>query len=447
MVLCIYLIIVCITCHYYNIRKYTEFIVSSFAICSNVFGILPDPEPLKITDLFLLIIFFCFVRNRFKFKNDKIGKILLIIFLYELVIGCISIVTGAESLKYSIMVLRFETYYFIYFIFKTIPYKFIQKSFRILYIATIITGIFYYLQFVGITGILQINTDANSEAIYNRISNKPILTSIMFFYTVFYRGKIKYRWIMALFFCGMIILSQNRGEIIAILFSILITVMFFGYSNLIKKLIIPGLLFSILFVPVITYRFSSQGSVGTGATSEIFTSMDILANNTAMNFGSRNDVIYNEGTAVYRALVAKERIDYIAQSTFYTLFGIGTIHENSNNGRSLNFFYGNDNGNDDIYNIDTTDIAFLSHVFRYGLIYLFLYFIFIYFSFKSLWKNRKNEFALCCLLILICKIIQIPTGDYFSGINNMFFMFLILSQINNIKSQENGHQKKTIYTA
>lgn len=445
MILCIYLIIVCITCHYYNIRKYTEFIVSSFAICSNVFGIIPDPEPLKVTDFFSLIIFFCFVRDGFKIKNDKIGRILLIIFLYELIIGCISIATGAESLTSSIMVLRFEIYYFIYFIFKRIPYKFIGKSFRILYIVTIITGIFYYLQFIGITGILQINTDVDSETIYNRINNKPLLASIMFFYTVFYRGKIKYRWIMALFFCGMIILSQNRGEIIAIIFSVLIAIAFFGYSNLIKKLIVPGLLFSILFVPVIAYRFSSQGSVGTGATSEISTSMDILANNTAMNFGSRNDVIYNEGTAVYRALVAKERIDYLSQSTYYTLLGTGTVHEYSKNGRKLNFYYGNINRGE-VTNIDTTDIAFLSHVFRYGLIYLFLYSIFIYFSFKYLWRNRKNEFALCCLLVLICKIIQIPTGDYFSGINNMFFMLLILSQIN-IKSQKNEYQKKTIYPA
>lgn len=422
MILCIYLIIVCITCYYYNIRKYTEFIVSSFAICSNVFGILPNPDPLKVTDFFTLIIFFCFVRDGFKIRNDKIGRILLIIFLYELIIGCISIATGTESLTYSIMVLRFEIYYFIYFIFKRIPYKFIEKSFRILYILTIITGIFYYLQFVGITGILQINTDIDSEAIYNRINNKPLLASIMFFYTVFSKRKIKYRWIMALFFCGMIILSQNRGEIIATIFSVLIAIVFFGYSNLIKKLIVPGLLFSILFVPVIAYRFSSQGSVGIGATSEIFTSMDILANNTAMNFGSRNDVIYNEGTAVYRALVAKERIDYLSQSTYYTLLGTGTIHEYSKNGRKLNFYYGNINRGE-VTNIDTTDIAFLSHVFRYGLIYLFLYFIFIYFSFKHLWENKKNEFALCCLLVLICKIIQIPSGDYFSGINNMFLCF------------------------
>lgn len=446
MILCIYLIIACITCHYYNIRKYSEFIVSAFAICSNFFGILPNPEPLKIVDIFSLIIFFCFVRDRFKFKNDKIGKILLLIFLYEIVIGCISIVTGAESLSYSIMVLRFEFYYFIYFIFKTIPYKFIERSFKILYIATIITGILYYLQFVGITGILQSSTEIDGSTIYNRINNKPILTSIMFFYTIFYRGKIKYRWIMTLFFCGMIILSQNRGEIIAVLFSVLAAVIFFGYSNLIKKLIVPGLLFSILFVPVIAYRFSSQGSVGTGATSEISTSIDIFVNNTSLNFGSSANVINNEGTAVYRALVAKERIDYLSQSTYYMLFGIGTIHEYSKNGRNLNFDYGNINNKGEINNIDTTDIAFLSHVFRYGLIYLFLYLIFISISIKYLWKSKENELALCCLLVLICKIIQIPTGDYFSGINNMFFMLLILSQVN-IKYYKNEHQKKTIYTA
>lgn len=71
MILCIYLIIVCITCYYYNIRKYTEFIVSSFAICSNVFGILPNPDPLKVTDFFTLIIFFVLLEMDLKSEMIK----------------------------------------------------------------------------------------------------------------------------------------------------------------------------------------------------------------------------------------------------------------------------------------------------------------------------------------------------------------------------------------
>lgn len=445
MILCIYLIIVFITCHYYNISKYSEFIVSAFAICSNFFGILPDPEPLKTVDFFSLIIFFCFTKDRFKVANDKIGKILLTIFLYEFAIACLSIVTGAETLIYSIMVLRFEIYYFIYFIFKKIPYKFVNRSFKILYIITIITGILYYLQFLGITGILQTNAEIDSGGFYNRIVNKPLLTSIMFFYTIFYRGKLKFRWIIALFLGGMIILSQNRGEIIAVFFAIFITILFLGYKNILKKLIIPSLLFSIIFLPIITYRFSSQGSVGSGSTSEMFTSIDILTDKSNLQFGSNSNVINNEGTAVYRALVTKERIDYLSQSIFYTLFGIGTVHEYSKSGRSLNFNYGNIN-RDEINNIDTTDIAFLSHVIRYGLTYLLLYFIFIYISFKYLWKLKQNELFLCCLLALICKVIQSLTGDFFSGINNMFFMLLILSQIAN-KYHQNANKKRTIYIA
>lgn len=435
MILCIYLIIVVLTCQYYNKRKYAEFIVLAFAIGTNVFRILPNPAPLKSDDLFSLILLFCFIRERKIFSNDIIGKILLIILLYEFTIGCISVITGVETLAYSIMVLRFELFYFIYFIFKKIPFKFVSKSFKILYIITIITGILYYLQFFGITGILQTNAEIDGNGFYNRINNKPLLTSVMFFYTIFYRGKVKFRWIMALFFSGMIILSQNRGEIVAVLIAVIVAILFFGYKDLVKKLIIPSIIFSIIFLPIIIFRFSSEGSVGAGASSEIFTSMDILTNKSSLDFGSSHDVINNEGTAVYRALVAKERIDYLSRSISYLLFGIGTVHEYSKKGRSLDFYYGNIN-RDEISYIDTTDIAFLSHVIRYGLIYLILYSIFIYISFKYLWKHRQNELILCCLLTLICKIIQIPTGDYFSGINNMLFILLILSQITNKSSQK-----------
>ena len=250
---------------------------------------------------------------------------------------------------------------------------------------------------------------------------------------------------MALFFSGMIILSQNRGEIVAVLIAVLVAILFFGYKDLVKKLIIPSIIFSIIFLPIIIFRFSSEGSVGTGASSEIFTSIDILTNKSNLDFGSSHDVINNEGTAVYRALVAKERIDYLSQSISYLLFGIGTVHEYSKKGRSLDFYYGNTN-RDEISYIDTTDIAFLSHVIRYGLMYLLLYSIFIYISFKYLWKDKQNELVLCCLLTLICQIIRIPTGDFFSGINNMLFMLLILSQITN-KYPQNANKKRTIYIA
>lgn len=427
MVLCVYFIIVFITCYYYNKHKYSEFIVSAFAICSKGFGLLPYPEPFKIIDIFSLILIFCIIKDHFKYKSDRIGKLILIIFLYEVFIACISIIVGTETLIYSIMVLRFEIYYLIYFVFKKIPFEFVRKGFNILFVITILVGILYYLQFIGITGILQGNYELTT-GFYSRVNNKPLMTSVMLFYSIFYKGKLKYRWALILFFSGMIILSQNRGEMIAVFISILFAVFFLGYRNLLRRLIIPTMLFAIIFFPIVLHRFSSQGSVGIGFTSEVLTSMNILLGKTNLNFGTSSNVIYNEGTGIYRSLVVKERLNYLSQTTFDLFFGIGTVHENSRSGQSLNFYYGNIN-NDRISNIDTTDVAFLSHIMRYGLIYLVLYSFFIYLSFKGLLKYKHNELVLCCLLFIVYKLIQIPSGDYFSGINHMFFVLLILSQI------------------
>ena len=442
----IYFAITLLACYYYNSRQYVKFIIASFAICSDGFGILSPPDPLKTVDLFSVIILYGFVRGTLSIncKGDRIGKILLWLLLYEFIIGAATILTRHETPVYSVMVLRFEIYYFIYFLFKKIPNTAIEKAFKYLYIITVVTGLLYYLQFVGVVGILQISSVENvsSYTFYDRVQNKPLLTSIMLFYSLFYKGKLKYRWLSVFFFLGMIVLSQNRSEIIAVLASIGIAFIVVNDRKLWNKYVVLIVVSILTFMPIMSYRFSSEGSVGTGAFTEMQSSFDIISRNKTEGYGSGNDVINTEGTLVYRMLVLKERLDYLSESFLRTIFGIGTVHEYSPSGRSLAFFYGNiDTNKDVVYYIDTTDIAFLSHVIRYGLVYLGLFVYFVCLASVMLKKCKDEIFSLCALLLLISYLLRCFTGDFFTGVDNMFFLFLILSQIHKFSIRYENTEK------
>ena len=95
----------------------------------------------------------------------------------------------------------------------------------------------------------------------------------------------------------------------------------------------------------------------------------------------------------------------------------------------------NDDGTLHMQQIDTNDISFISHIFRYGLIYLVLYSIFLYLSLRKL--NRGNdELFIVAMLFLSIKIVQSLGSDGFSTFSGMFLILAILAhspkKLNNI---------------
>ena len=194
-------------------EKFSHFIVLAFLIASKGIGILPDPLPLKSSDIFMLLCCCTLLLRKGLYRSDnKINLLLkLIIWYYIFNLGW-TILFGIEDVIYSMMVLRLELYLLIFFVFQSIPLKYVESSFEIIFYLSIIGGIFYYLQFIGISGILQQNGDI-SMGIYSRLNNIPICTDIIIYYLLVTNKNIRFKYLFLIFFIGKIGRASCRERV------------------------------------------------------------------------------------------------------------------------------------------------------------------------------------------------------------------------------------------
>lgn len=426
--------IITISCIFFYIkRQHTNFFIALFLLFSKCL-LLIAPGSIKIEDFGLLI---CIVllfheythdKNFFNTKNDSIGKIIKILIYYYFLCAILSSIRGKESLLYSLMIVRFDLFYLSYFIFKKIPLENIFTAFKKILYLNIWGGILYYLQFIGLTGIL-LGSDSNDgiSSGITRYSNAPFLSLPIFLYLITTKEKVKYKLLLIIFYCGLFILPMSRGVLIA---TIAVCSIYFILKKKIKiKYAIFFCFVFLLFKPIISYRFSSEGSTGTGTLQEIKNATSYFLEKDFTNYNSLA-IINDEGTFTFRILLVAERLNYLIHSPTSLILGEGTIHESSNSVKNYNFNVGTVIKNDDdtlhMQQIDTNDISFISHIFRYGLIYLVLYSIFLYLSLKKLTKG-EDELFIVALLFLSIKIVQSLGTDGFSTFSGMFFILAILA--------------------
>lgn len=423
----IYFIIALLSIIAFKRHKDSYFIVLIGAIVSGGFGFLPSPAPIKISDITLLVIISCFIlrKNLLSVKNDKIGKMILGLLCYYAIITFFTIFLHRESFISSIMVLRLELYLLLYFILKKMNRQEVFNAFAVLRIGTIISGIFFYLQLVGVTGFLNYNASEEISMTdgFARLTNIPLLCIVMFFYSLLYE-KGKLRIFYTIFFGGMIIVAQSRGLFLSSIISVLLFLLFKRQLKKSLKVLFSFSLIGLLAYPIISYRFSDSGSTTSVASDVKFAFHTIVDSNPNLY---DNSVIYSSGTFTFRLLMAKERIEYLSQSPLYLLFGVGSLHGNSSSMNQFHFNIGTEiikDGHIEMQQIDTNDISFITHLVKFGFVYFFIYIALIILIVKRL-LCRNDCLSNVCWLLVLCKILQCLGSDTFSGIDNMFFVLLI----------------------
>lgn len=416
---------------YYLQKKYTNFIILLFFILSGGFHLLSMPS-IKIGDYALLTCFILLAiefkhdKSFFNCKNDKVGLLILLLIFYYLFSAIFSVVRQRESLFYSLLIFRFDLFYLSYFLFRKIDFESINKAFSKLIGITIIGGVLYYLQFIGVTGILQADSNMiNASSGFVRLRNVPYLTVPVLFYLLVNQKYIKYRNLLIIFFCGLIVFPMNRGGIIS---SLLVVGSYFMIKRKVslKHIFLITFIF-LLFQPILSYRFSNNGSTGEGILSELTTSVGIITENDID--GYTNSAIYSDGTFVFRILLVVERLNYLSRSLTNLCLGIGTVHESSSSIRSYSFSLGTitvgNDGSLEMHQIDTNDVAFITHLFRFGLIYLFIFLCFLIVSLKRLYRSPE-PLCITAFLFLFAKVVQSLGSDGFSSFESMGFILLIL---------------------
>lgn len=435
----IYFLLALLSINAFRKHKDSHFLVLIGAIISGGFGFLPAPNPFKISDIVLVVIVACFLLRKHLLTtlNDRVGKWIKILLCYYTFITVVTIFLQRESFVYSIMVLRLEMYLLLYFIFRRMNGKEVIKAFSILRYCSIATGVFYYLQFVGVTGFLnyQAHDEISLTEGFARLTNIPMLCTVMLFYSLLYeKGKMKFFY--SAFFGGMIIMAQSRGLFMSSVASILLFMMIKRQLKKSIRVVFAFLIIGFLAYPVISYRFSDSGSTSS-VSDDIEFAASTIANSNINLYD--NSVIYSSGTFTFRLLMAKERFEYLCRSPLTVLFGVGSLHSNSPSMNQFHFHIGTPtlkDGHEDLQQIDTNDISFLSHIVKFGFVYFAIYIALIVAILKRLIK-RNDYLSNICLVLMLCKLAQCLGSDVFSTINHMFFVLLIAAVNFNINQKEN----------
>lgn len=151
----IFLILTLLASVSYLKNSYSAFLLLLFTILTNVWGICPTGS-IKVYDwIFVVTILTILIGSSkcshfWKVKTDPLGKVILYLFAYVVLAALISPIRGVESLQYSLMVARFDTFYLLYFVFRVIPLESIRKVLKPAIYLTLINGVLYYLQYAGI---------------------------------------------------------------------------------------------------------------------------------------------------------------------------------------------------------------------------------------------------------------------------------------------------------
>lgn len=340
-------------------------------------------------------------------KGDSIGRIILILLLWIIIRYVFSIFLNEETPIYGLKVIRHDLFLLSYFVLRQIRIERYSSFFKILIIVTIVVG------FVGLVNSIINGFDG---FVYER---KTIITLTLplLFALVTKDLSPRFRVPLIVLFVVFIAMTLARGIFLATCLSIAF------YYIFVKRISLGTVLLIVPAALAVIFLFSNMESSKSEGGSESITQE--LAD--ARNLGSYDS--FSGGSFVLRFAMVWERGDYLLNHPQDLLFGVGAIHEDSNNNKFM-FGIGSYKTIDEVRSkqmIDTEDVAFLSHWMRYGIVYLIIFLWFLVLSFKRVWKLKANLYMMPLFMLLISMCISVVSVDFFSRANRFIIALMMLS--------------------
>lgn len=142
-----------------------------------------------------------------------------------------------------------------------------------------------------------------------------------------------------------------------------------------------------------------------------------------------NDFENESGTLTFRVMLLMERIDYLLNNPRYTVFGIGTRHEDSpKTKRQFDFNLGTINHKTlEIGQISSADLAWVTPLMRFGFLGIALFLYLSWTIIQFLYKRRKDsDMAMSAFLFYLLLIIISLKNNHLFGNLQMFFIYLLI---------------------
>lgn len=246
---------------------------------------------------------------------------------------------------------------------------------------------------------------------FERMRNIPVTTVLMTVFIFLSDIKNRTKYLLLIFWAGIIVLSQHRGLMISLIVAIPLC-LFLKKSykkvfNIISMFLVAGIAFS----PIIIWRFSQQGSGESSLTKEISEGLNMRS--------SKNAEV--DGTFTFRTFMILERIEWMEGHPMNLLFGNGTIHEDSKKTASkFNFTIGyakaDEFGSYSIkQQIETTDVAFLTFFMRFGVLGLVLLIVLLAILYKR-YTKCSGMASYIGLALFLYSVLRILSGDEFTAV-------------------------------
>ena len=200
-----------------------------------------------------------------------------------------------------------------------------------------------------------------------------------------------------------------------------------------------GLVFFLFAGEAIMTRFEKEGVNNSTTLDDIKAVVNMDYQSAASNeFENEN------GTLSFRVLLLMERVDYMLKNPRYTVFGIGTRHEDSpKTERQFDFILGSNRASRGTFDqISSGDLVWVNPLMRFGFfgIALFLYLSWV--TIRYLYKRRNDsDLAMSTFLFYLFLMIISFKNDHLYGNMQMFFVYILIeyirySKVKRVKNDE-----------
>lgn len=410
----------------YDKGHYARTLLILVFFASNAFIINLGTPILQYKDFGLLLLMgYCFIGFKKKsnfFKIDslpgaKISLAFLIFFLFEFLYTYLNEI---DTIGNILAVIRDYLYALTYFAFRKAPVEELKKGLNLIFKAVILACVLFVLQYfthIQFTG--SYISESNLQSGIYRMQSVPPFISIFLLALLFYLRNIRYRWGLMLLFLGVLLISQNRTPLVALLLQIGLFILLSRNT----KYKIQILIIAILAFPFINSIFSSRSAEENGVK---------ITDVPVISYMSKGDYrgLAMQNTFMFRIALIAERFDYLISHPEKTLLGVGAMHEETAQTK-FNFAVGTTNidedGNTNINQLNSIDVVWGPLLIRYGFVGLILHLIIIVWMVLNFYKKRKNPIMMLGFLTYIAALAQsFSSGGMFLLIGIMTIMgFLI----------------------
>lgn len=321
----VYIILALFTIYQYIKKRYLAFILCYTALMTELFMFDTIGSSVRGSDLCFFMNFILFPvalsRRRSENINDKeTNKVIKLFIGFIIFEFAFTYITGADSVGYALKVIRIPLMFLAYYPFSTIPLDTYKRFIKIMLWVTIIQGILFLLQFVGIN-LLAGRFDTDSFAFAFAL-NIPTFIYFYIFFSLDAKCIKKYKYPLLVLFFVILLFTYVRSIIIALLACVII------YIVTIRglKRSMPIILSLVIIAPIVMGVLEKKSAVSGSSMSTkqeiqlLFSGVDNLR-----RVGDEG------GSSIFRMAMLIERIDYLVKNPQYLLFGVGAIHEDSPN--------------------------------------------------------------------------------------------------------------------